>query len=701
MKKFVYNRILVIAILVGLIASLMIAWQRHIVETQNLQIDMAVDYENLWNIAEREGLNFGDVLIAAKDAGITSLAIYETNLEKLTRNGKVIAISGSEIIGNYYNGSLVDMNWRQLVESGSIDANKVYIIGNDMNTYSEVREDLIRRIGAERVNFISIGENEVLEVKAQYAPFMTVNLGFLTEQLETAKNFGFNILARPTNYFNCSAEDVHSVFSRLDGYPVSEIVFEGKEVLGAMKEIRTTAEEMGRRNITFGVIEAPVQLQFYKQAGMEELAQILGYDRIARLYAIPKDEQPKLEMATAVARWSSTDHERNIRINLLRIYDKPLPGMTLFETNMKYFRNTSELLKAKGYTLGAASTFANYYPSIALRALVMIGTAAAIILYLSLISKWLNNNSKVQLIAFGLLTVLMVIPVLMGAGGKVKLFAAFASANLFPTLAIIWQLDRIRFMKLKERLRLRKIKGSDRLLKVKEPTPLFQVILMAIVALFITGIMSMSGAAYLSGALSDVEYFLEFQIFRGIKLTFILPLILVSIAFLQRFNVIDDSANVKEIDAISQIKKILDMPVKVKTFIGFLIVALGFVILIARSGHTAGMPVSGAEIQFRSFLENLFYARPRSKELLIGHPAFMLAIMAYFMRWSKLIFFMLVIIATIGQSSMVETFAHMRTPIFMSFIRGVDGLALGALLGIIPMIFINFYSKFMRKVSNS
>ena len=701
MKKFFYNRILLIAILIGLTASLVIAWQRHEVEIKNQQIDIAVDYESLWNIAERDGLNFSDVLINAKEAGITSLAIYETTYEKLTRRGKVIAIAGSEIVGNYYNGSLSNDNWRQLVADGAIDANKVYIIGHDLAAYVETKDDLIRRIGADRVNIINVGDSEVLEVKAQYSPFMTMKIGFLTEELETAKNFGFTILARPSNYMNCSAEDIHAVFNRLDGYPISEMVFDGPEVLGATKEIKTTIEEIGRRNIIFGLIEDPTQLQFYKQTGMDQLAKGLGYDRVARLYAIPKDEQPKLQMNVAVNRWSSTDHERNIRINLLRIYEKPLQGMTLYETNMKYFRNTTELLKAKGFTLGKASTFEDYYPSVMLRALVMIGTAAAIILYLSLISKWLNANFKIQLISFGVLALLMAIPVLMGAGNKVRLIAALASANLFPVLAVIWQLDRIRFIKLREHLKLRKIKDSERPMMIKEPTPLRQIILMAVIALIITGLMSMAGAAYLSGALSDVEYFLEIQIFRGIKLTFVLPLILVSIAFLQRFNVIDESTNLKNIDVVSQIKKILDMPIKVKTFIIFLIAALAFVVLIARSGHTAGMPVSNAEIQFRSFLENLFYARPRSKELLIGHPAFMLAIMAYFKRWKMMIFFGLVVVATLGQSSMVETFAHMRTPIFMSFMRGVDGLLVGSLLGIISMIAIHFYSKWNNKISNS
>ena len=700
MKKFIYNRILVIAIIIGLIASLVIAYQRHMVETKNMQIDVAVDYDSLWNLAEREGLDFNDVLMQAREAGINSLAIYETTLEMLSKKGKIIALSGYDIIGSYYSGTLADMNWRRMVESGAIDPNKIYVMGHDMNAYAEMREDLIRRIGEARVNPIMIGDNEVLELKAQYAPFMSVKLGIQTEELKIAKNFGFNILARPTNYANCSADNIRAVFKRLDGYPISEIVFEGQEVLGAPKEIKVTAEEMGRRNITFGLIEATTQLQFYKQTGMEALAQTLGYDRVARLYAIPKDEQPKLTMETAVNRWATTDHERNIRINLLRIYDKPFPGMTLVESNMTYFRNTTELLKSKGYTIGPASKFENYYPATPLRALVMLGTAAAIVLYLSLISKWLNNNIKVQLMIFIALAVVMIVPVLMGAGSKVRLLAALTAANVFPALAIIWQLDRIRFMKLKERLRLRKVKGSDRPLKVKEPTPLLQMIFMALIALIITGAMSMAGAAYLSGALSDVEYFLEFNIFRGIKLTFILPLILVSIAFLQRFSILDDNVNIKDINAISQIKRLFDMPVKVKTFMLFIVAAIGFVVLIARSGHTAGMPVSGAEIQFRSFLENLFYARPRSKELLIGHPAFMLAIMAYFKKWSKMIFFILVVIAAIGQSSMVETFAHMRTPIFMSFIRGVDGLALGAALGIIPMILIHFIESKSKLLEN-
>ncbi|MBP3722669.1 MAG: hypothetical protein J6I62_05400, partial [Selenomonadaceae bacterium] len=105
-------------------------------------------------------------------------------------------------------------------------------------------------------------------------------------------------------------------------------------------------------------------------------------------------------------------------------------------------------------------------------------------------------------------------------------------------------------------------------------------------------------------------------------------------------------------------------------------------------GHTLGMPVSSYELQLRAFLEQAFYARPRSKELFIGHPAFMLAVFAWGRKYSSWIFFALTVAATIGMGSMVETFAHMRTPFIMSFYRGIGGLVLGGILGAVLMFVV-------------
>lgn len=690
MKKFTYNRILIIFICVGLFAALIIAGQRYFVESENMRVDMVLDFKNVVDLAEREGLELDDVLKQVKDAGITSLAIYDSTLEQLGRAGKVFSLAGSEILSNYQSGTLNNDLWRQAIEFDLIAPNRVYIIGGDLESYYDTKEALIQRLGEERVKIFAVGGIEVIEVKAQFGELMEMPLGLPHDELNKTRAAGFNILARPMNFRKCTAENVQFFFDRIEYYPISEIVFDGPEVLGASNFLDLTANYFVQRKLTFGVIEHFTQLKFYPQAGMEYLAEKIGKDNVARLYVIPKDEQPKLERSAAVNRWSTTDRERNIRINLLRIYEKPEPEMTLLETNLKYFREVHAVLERDGFTFGKAGTFENYYPNVILRVLVIVGVVAAGVLYLSLISRRFNRNRKFQLQVFIILAIIAAVPLLMGAGGKVRILAAFMSANLFPALTIIWQLDLLRVIQYK-------IRVQNRAMRLKDNLSTLQLIWISAFALLVTGVMSMAGAAYLSGALSDVSYFLEFEIFRGIKLTFVLPLVLVAVAFLQRFNIVDEVRN--NVPATQQIKELLDKSVSVKALLVLMIVLGAFVVLIARSGHTSGMPVSGLEIKIRNLLEQFFYARPRSKEIFFGHPAFMLAMTAFLKKFPKMICFALIIAATIGQSSMVETFAHMRTPIFMSFMRGIDGLIPGAIIGAVLIIFLQIFSRQLKKES--
>lgn len=682
MKVFNYNRWLILFVAIGLMAALAISFQRHGVEQQNRQVDMAIDYEGLLELADREGLPADEVLRQAKEAGITSLAVYETTFKKFNENGKATAIAGSQLLADYHSGRLADPLWQNLVAAGRIKGNEVYVVGHDAQTWKELKEDLPRRLGNDRVELFTVGAEEVMAVKAHYESFLKMNIGMPTDELKAVNDAGFYVLARPSNYDDCTPDDVKAVFDRLDGYKISEVVFSGKQVLGSPKSLQTTIDEMKEHNLTFGLIEATTQLQFFKQTGMEELAKGLGYDKVARLYSVPKDEQPKLKIDAIVERWSNTDEERNIRIDLMRIYDTPSPNMTLLETNMKYFRDTHDKLVAHGYTIGPAATFSPFYPAGSLRALVMVGVAAAVVLYLSLVIPALNARPKYQYLLFVLFALLAAVPMMLGNGTKIRVLAALASANVFPALAVIFQLDRIRAFRNKAGISLPRL------------------MITAALALFVTGAMSYVGAAYLSGSLADTEYLLEFQIFRGIKLTFVMPLVLVGIAFLQRFDIFDGKMD--DTDGVwNQLKKILDMPVRVKTLLVLFLVLIAGVVFVARSGHTSGMPVAQSELRFRAFLEQAFYARPRTKELMIGHPAFMLAAMAILRKWPTMVFFALVLVATIGQGSMVETFAHMRTPIYMSFMRGIGGIAMGAVIGAAAMVLVELWQVILAKAKGS
>ena len=78
----------------------------------------------------------------------------------------------------------------------------------------------------------------------------------------------------------------------------------------------------------------------------------------------------------------------------------------------------------------------------------------------------------------------------------------------------------------------------------------------------------------------------------------------------------------------------------------------------------------------------------------------MLSAMVMWMRYPLEILFVLALIATIGQGSMVETFCHMRTPFDMSLARGIGGLILGGILGAIFMLALRIYNMIPKHNSN-
>lgn len=669
MSTFTYNKWLIGLIIIGLLASLTIDWQRHAVERANSTVEMVMDYEDILELAQIEGIRPVDLFQQFKEAGITSLAVYETTLEKLNKSGKVTALPGADILHQYRTGTLTDAFWRTLIAEGKIQAEDVYVVGQDKQIFAEVMSDLSRRLGPGRVTLLAEGDRPVLAAKANFEKVVKWNLGLSTEELTAVEKLGFYVVARPTNYTKVTPADVNAVFERLSVVKnLSAMMFVGDEVLGYPDLLPLTVSHFRQRNLTLAMIEHPLQLQFFKQEGLTQVAAANNYQS-ARVYAIPKDEQPKLKMTEAIQRWAVTDQERNIRINLLRRYDKPEPGKTLAETNLAYISGVKEALLAEGFSLGRAGTFQSYFASHWLLALVVLGATAAGVLYLSLVYPF---AARWQYLLTAVLAALLIFPVIKGGGTLSRQMAALASASLFPALAMTWQIDRWR--------------RQEALGVFNKPHSLGTIIMAGLGAIVLTTLVSLAGGLYLGAVLSDVRFFLEMEIFRGVKLTFVGPIILVTLVYLTRYNLFD---NVQLTDARGlwrQLKNLLNYPVYLKTLLLFGAAAFAAWVFIGRSGHTAGVPVPAVELKLRALLEQVMYARPRGKEFLIGHPAFMLAVMAMYRQWPRLVQYLLIAAATIAQGSLVETFAHLRTPVLMSTIRGLDGLALGVVIGAMAII---------------
>ena len=666
MLVFRYNRILIALIALGLLAALVVNWQRYGVERVNTQVELVSDYEEIVEMARIDGIPLQSALRQLKAGGLTSLAIFETNLEKLAAEGVVTAVSTTQMLHSYHAGTLTNWWWRNEVESGRLAAGQVYVMDRETDRFPEVHSDLVRRVGQHRVKFYNEGDRRFLIVDAPFESLIRWNLGLPVSELQTAASNGFRVLARPTNYLKVNPDDVKSVFDRIDsvGLAVSGFYFVGEEVLGFPDQLPLVAAEMKKRGLKLGMLEHYTQLQFKMQDGMFDLAKMTDYST-ARLHQLLKVEQPKLSVAEAIHRQVLGSRERNIRMQYLKMYLRPLPGKNLTETHVAYVSSVKKGLDSFDVPTGPATTFAPYMPQPVLLFLITVGTVAAGVL---LVSVAVPVPKKIQ---YGLLAVLSLglgLPLFFGPATLVRQMTALGSAVLFPVLAMTWQLD------------------CWRATAPRGGASLWRILRDGLTGMSRTFLLSMVGGAYLAAVLADTRFLLEMEIFRGVKLTFVLPLVLISIVYLTRFNLIpgvdaDDSRHLWE-----KLLHVLDYPAYIKTLLAFGAAAAVAYVFVGRSGHDSGVPVPEIEIKLRRFLEVTMYARPREKEFLIGHPAFFMAVMALYRNWPRFFHFAFVLAATIAQGSLVETFAHMRTPVLMSLVRGLDGLALGAVLGVVAVI---------------
>ena len=128
-------------------------------------------------------------------------------------------------------------------------------------------------------------------------------------------------------------------------------------------------------------------------------------------------------------------------------------------------------------------------------------------------------------------------------------------------------------------------------------------------------------------------------------------------------------------------RQLAAVPVKWgEMLIGVLILA-ALAIMLMRAGNDSPADVSALELKIRNLLDRFLPERPRTKEFLIGHPAFVLALGTLY-RGERRLLPVLGLLIAIGQASVLNTFSHSHTPIAVSLMRVITGMAVGGIIGL-------------------
>ncbi len=190
------------------------------------------------------------------------------------------------------------------------------------------------------------------------------------------------------------------------------------------------------------------------------------------------------------------------------------------------------------------------------------------------------------------------------------------------------------------------------------------------IGLFVsTSIISLLGVPFVFGLLNNITYSLVLQQFRGVSLLHLAPIALVALYLFLYTGTQSVWTN---------IRKLLSLQITVLWVVAAGILGAVGMYYLSRTGNSG--QATGLEIMFRNLLETTIGVRPRFKEFLFAHPLFLLGL---FLSLRYRVAWILFIVASIGQLSMVDTFAHIHTPLYISFIRVLLGLGIGAIIGLV------------------
>ncbi len=670
------------------------AVRRSAVESDNRRVDVVVDYTAVAALARDAGVPVGQLLQQMKEAGASAVAVSELTLPEMARYGVTVA-RGEQILAM---ADLTELRepWRTFVAAvgrQGIEPNSTYVAWQPATVPSWAVQELQGTLRALSARVVNVGRYVVHQVPLAPEVLQEVGLGLPRDVLQQVARAGLAVAPRLVNNPGMDGAQIQARFADLAGLDVATIIFAGREVTGYPGHLRVTAAELDRLGVPFSLIE------FSDQKGADSLARLTG-NRAVRLHSITEREIPRLDVATAIARWVRAAKDRDVRV----LYWRPLP-LTAGGTaalvassgsageaagaaagaansvgapgsgeeasysvpavadartvafNLEYLRSVVAGLRQVGLETGRAVPFAPLRTPLPLVLVLMLGTlSGGLLLLRHLVGP--RPRLELALLVLGVLGLSALY--LKGYTVLVRQGLALLAAITFPALAVVRAMAA-------SRPEVAAAGGYGRVIR----------------CYLGTSVLSLVGAALVVGLLADVRFMLKLSQFMGVKLHFVAT---PAVAFLFAIGFGLGQRPVTAADLRAAWRRLVEF---LTTRIAVWHVGVGLVGLAAaalyllRSGNE-GAPVSGAEQAMRQFLENLLLARPRTKEFLVGHPALVLGLVfAGREGWQRRLAPWLFVVGAIGQLSMVNTFSHIHSPLDMSLLRTAYGLLFGLLLGLV------------------
>ncbi|MEG1147928.1 MAG: DUF5693 family protein [Niameybacter sp.] len=630
-SKLIINGLIVLSLLVCVFVGI----RRMDVEQNYNDIQIAIRYSDILNIAKQTNEPIEDVLKQYKDLGANALFVRENTVlpvanadfTNFKEQGKATVYEGYELEKVY-------------PESNNIRRSNLYIEAYDQETFDLIYNNLSSK-GISTYTALIEGINYI-EVTVPISILTTMGVGYNYSDLQIAADLGYVILPQAKSWDHVSEESIQSFVEQIEAIPNLGTIYFADGVIVEPKH-PAIVEMIEKNGLGF------VEFFSEKQKGFETLAKVSSEKgtafNVERLHTVTDAQVKQYTPDALMDRYMLALTERNLRTFLFK-----MPNTLDIEKDASFLATNigmfTELTQAKGYN--TVDEMSSYNLPMGSYGLSLLAGVGAILTFVLLLDHLKLTKIGCILGALGLIGYAGLLKVSPDLG--IKLMALFG-AIIYPTYGVTVVLD-------------------DKARTMQE----------TVFAFLICSLISFGGALTIIGVLSRTSFGLGINIFAGVKAAMLLPILAVLIiAYYERHGL-----------NYEYYKELLSNKV---TYFALGLMAIGGIVLLIYTSRTGNSgSISALELSFRQFLDTTLGVRPRTKEFLIGHP--MMMVMLYYGYKEKYI--PLLALGAIGQISLVNTYAHIHTPVLISLIRMGYGLIFGIVIG---LIFI-YATKLIGKVIN-
>lgn len=676
--KIVKKKVLIIVLCLSIVSAILISVIRWRVEAGNRRVEMACDYGELSQLCLQWGYDIDAFLLELKETGINSIAIEEETLERLSSEGRLTLITGEEVKKSQYLAPVQSIFLKDLIKQ---DIEKyTFIVTSDFGLGEKIERMLVEKLGRKKVNRTERNWHErPVMVLSLYGmderEISHLGIGFSTEKIEGIANYGLRAILLLTNSPVISEVSIQALFSTVtDWRNISAVIFSGDSILGYPDFLDSVRRELDIEGVKLGIVE------FLNQDGLGEVTKNL-YQKIVRVHSISPEEIVAIkqgggiEVSRLITRFRRAVKERNVRLLYIRLpFISGSSENLQIQSNLDYIRGIKAAILGSNFKIGFSQPFTPLPASLNLLRL-------PIFLIVLILPLWLISFHRSVSLSFYYFYLFASLALILFFWQE-KLFiqtVALIAALSFPLLALTFGLL------LPESSILRTHKQGN--------------ILRAVLFFLKVTITTIFGGLLIACLLSRLDFMLKVHQFRGVKVSFILPLIM-GLFLLSGWR--EQSLKEKGLIRfyVGRVSEFLSRKVEFRHLLILSILVLAGIVLLLRSGNYPGPFLWEIESRAREILEKLLIVRPRIKEFFIGHPLMVLGIYLYLKGGSRNLqvaqfgkeenlvlktgnWQSFVILGLIGQVSIINSFCHAHTPLVISLARTINGIWLGIIIGVL------------------